>query len=151
MALDDRADKILRALRRNPDGMSRTAIFGLLGHSQSSDRISAALALLASKGLAQMYARYPGGRPGGRAAEIWTATEERESEESPSEAVSSEEPTKRDDQGAPVTASANRPERGLSDLCIRQLAEWYAEASYRDYSPGRHRRRCAPSWHPKAS
>jgi hypothetical protein len=82
-----------------------------------------------------MYARYTGGRPGGRAAEIWTATEERESEESPSEAVSSEEPTKRDDQGAPVTASANRPERGLSDLCIRQLAEWYAEASYRDYSP----------------
>jgi hypothetical protein len=36
---------------------------------------------------------------------------------------------------APVAVSPNGTERGLSDLRIRQLAEWYAEASYRDYSP----------------
>jgi hypothetical protein len=68
---DDVADEILRALRHNPEGMSRTAISDLFGRNQSASRLGAALALLASKGRARPGFRETGGRP----MEIWTAAE----------------------------------------------------------------------------
>jgi hypothetical protein len=68
---DSVADEILRALQRNPEGMSRTAIRDLFGRNRSADRIGTALALLASKGRAKMEIRQSGGRP----TEIWTAME----------------------------------------------------------------------------
>jgi hypothetical protein len=130
-SLGDVADEILRAIQRNPNGMSRTAIRDIFGRHQSGARLRAALALLASKGLARKGARQAVGR-GGRPTEIWTAAE-RDSKKSSPEVASSE--PKSNDQDAPVTANPNGTERGLNDLRIRQLAEWYAERACRLYSP----------------
>ena len=67
---DPVADEILRALRNTPDGMTRTAINDLFGRHQSSNRIAAALQLLATKGRARPEMRQTSGRP----SEIWFAT-----------------------------------------------------------------------------
>jgi hypothetical protein len=69
---DSVADDILRALHHNGgEGMTRTAIRDLFGRHQSADRVSAALALLASKDRAKMKIQHSGGRP----TEIWIAME----------------------------------------------------------------------------
>ena len=65
---DPVADEIMRALRHAPDGMTRTDIRDLFGRHRS-DRIGAALALLATKGRARPEKR----QTGGRAAEVWVA------------------------------------------------------------------------------
>ena len=67
---DPVADEILRALQNTPDGMTRTAINDLFGRHQSSNRIGAALQLLATKGRARPETRQTSGRP----SEIWFAT-----------------------------------------------------------------------------
>jgi hypothetical protein len=61
------ADEIDRALRRSPDGLSRSDISRLFNNHQSADRIGAALELLKSKGLAYYEAVQTGGAP----REIW--------------------------------------------------------------------------------
>src|SRR5262249_12363831 len=58
---DPVADEIMRALQHAPDGMTRTAIRDLFGRHRS-DRIGAALALLATKGRARREKRQTGGR-----------------------------------------------------------------------------------------
>jgi hypothetical protein len=108
------ADEILRAIQRNPNGMSRTVIRNIFGRHQPGSRIRAALSLLASKGLARKYVRQIGGRRS-RPTEIWTATEKRESRETPPEAAGSGQ--------------------GLSDHRIAELADWYAGRARRLYSP----------------
>jgi hypothetical protein len=65
---DPVADEIMRALQHAPDGMSRTAIRDLFGRHRT-DRIGAALALLATRGRARPEKR----QTGGRAAEVWVA------------------------------------------------------------------------------
>src|SRR5215831_15360945 len=68
------ADEILRALQHaSGEGMTRTAIRDLFGRHQSANRIGAALALLASRGRAEMKIRHSGGRP----VETWIAMEAR--------------------------------------------------------------------------
>lgn len=67
---DPIADTILNALRGQPDGLSRNEIMNLLGRHQSSDRVAAALTLLANKGIATSTHKATGGRP----VEIWTYT-----------------------------------------------------------------------------
>jgi 5S rRNA maturation endonuclease (ribonuclease M5) len=67
---DPVADEILRALQNTADGMTRTAINDLFGRHQSSNRIAAALQLLATKGRARPEMRQTSGRP----SEIWFAT-----------------------------------------------------------------------------
>ena len=49
--------------------MTRTAIRDLFGRNRSGDRISAALALLATRGRARMETRRTDGHP----AEVWVA------------------------------------------------------------------------------
>jgi hypothetical protein len=72
---DNVADDIMRALQNaGREGMSRTAIRDLFGRHQSADRISAALALLASRGRARTETRQTAGRP----TEIWIAMEARQ-------------------------------------------------------------------------
>jgi hypothetical protein len=67
---DNVADEILRALQlAGGEGMTRTAIRDLFVRHQSADRIGAALALLASRGRAEMEIRPSGGRP----VETWIA------------------------------------------------------------------------------
>jgi hypothetical protein len=67
---DPAADEILRALQQaGAAGMSRTAIRDLFGRNRSADRIGVALALLLTKGRAQMEPRTTGGRP----SEVWFA------------------------------------------------------------------------------
>jgi hypothetical protein len=64
------ADDILSALpQAGGAGMTRTEIRDLFGKHKSADRINAALALLAGKGLA----RSATSQTGGRAAEVWFA------------------------------------------------------------------------------
>ena len=67
---DPVADEILRALQNASDGMSRTAINTLFGRHQSSERIGAAMQLLAANGHARQEIKHTGGRP----SEIWFAT-----------------------------------------------------------------------------
>jgi hypothetical protein len=67
---DPVADEILRALQNAPGGMTRTAINELFGRHQRSDRIGAALQLLATRGRARPETRLTSGRP----SEIWFAT-----------------------------------------------------------------------------
>jgi Protein of unknown function (DUF3987) len=67
---DPVADEILRALQNAPEGMTRTAINDLFGRHQPSNRIGAALQLLATKGRARPETRQTSGRP----SEIWFAT-----------------------------------------------------------------------------
>jgi hypothetical protein len=67
---DPVADEIARALQRaGPQGMTRTAIRDLFGRNRSGDRISAALALLATRGRARMETRRTSGHP----VEAWVA------------------------------------------------------------------------------
>jgi hypothetical protein len=66
---DSVADDILRALQNAPAGMTRTAISDLFGRHQSSNRIGAALQLLATKGRARPETK----QTGGRSSEIWFA------------------------------------------------------------------------------
>jgi hypothetical protein len=69
---DPVADEILRALKRaGKGGLTRTIIRGLFSGHQSSDRLSAALAMLLSKGLARVKTRESRGRP----TEVWYAQE----------------------------------------------------------------------------
>jgi hypothetical protein len=71
-ALGDRvADEILRSLRANPAGVTRTDISALFKRHESADRIGIALDLLARLGLAEC-SQQPG--QGGRPAEVWAAT-----------------------------------------------------------------------------
>ena len=65
---DEVADEILRSLRQ-VDGMTRTDISNHFGRHRSSGRVSAALALLAGKGLARCESMSTGGRP----VETWFA------------------------------------------------------------------------------
>jgi hypothetical protein len=67
---DPVADDILRALRTRSDGMTRTAISDLFARHQSSNRIGAALQLLATKGRARPEMK----QTIGRSSEIWFAT-----------------------------------------------------------------------------
>jgi hypothetical protein len=67
---DPIADEISRALQlAGPEGITRTSIRDLFGRNRSSDRIGAALALLATKGRARMETRKTSGHP----AEVWVA------------------------------------------------------------------------------
>ena len=67
---DPVADEILQALRHaSSEGMSRTAIRDLFGRNRSSERIGAALQLLATKGRARPETNQTGGRP----LETWFA------------------------------------------------------------------------------
>jgi hypothetical protein len=68
---DPIADAILGALRRKPEGMSRTDVsrIALGGHASSGD-IAAALGLLQKRGLAVVQQVTTGGRP----SELWIAT-----------------------------------------------------------------------------
>lgn len=68
---DSEGDEILRALRENPDGLTRTEISNLFGRNLPSWRLSGALQLLAAEGLA-FAARERTGN--GRPAERWRAT-----------------------------------------------------------------------------
>ncbi|MGC2780371.1 MAG: hypothetical protein WA418_32525, partial [Bradyrhizobium sp.] len=68
---DPTADEILAALRQaGGGGMTRTLIRDLFGKHKTADRINAALALLASKGLVRWSSASTGGRP----VEIWYIT-----------------------------------------------------------------------------
>jgi hypothetical protein len=67
---DPVADDILRALQAASDGMTRTAISDLFGRHQSSNKIGAALQLLATKGRVRSETR----QTSGRSSEIWFAT-----------------------------------------------------------------------------
>jgi hypothetical protein len=67
---DPVADEIARALQHaGAQGMTRTAIRDLFGRNRSGDRISAALALLATRGRARMETRRTSGHP----VEVWVA------------------------------------------------------------------------------
>jgi len=66
------ADEILGALRRAPDGLTRTQISEALGRNQKADRINRSLALIERNGLARCM--QIGGGPGeGRPVERWFA------------------------------------------------------------------------------
>jgi hypothetical protein len=60
---DPTADDILEALRREPDGLTRTNIRDLFKRNRSADRISGALALLLRSGLARFETEKTEGRP----------------------------------------------------------------------------------------
>jgi hypothetical protein len=60
---DPLADEILRSLRNQPGGMTRTQIRDLLGRHQRSDAIGQALGTLLSLGLARTETRETNGRP----------------------------------------------------------------------------------------
>ena len=63
---DTVADKILRALRCNSEGLTRTAISDLFGRNKEQARIDHALGLLAAAGVAKGGPEKSGGRPGER-------------------------------------------------------------------------------------
>jgi hypothetical protein len=64
------ADEILRALRANPEGMTRTAISDLFGRHHPKDRIGKALSILLQHGLANFFTEKD---TGGRPVERWRA------------------------------------------------------------------------------
>jgi hypothetical protein len=68
---DPIADEILLALRRSPEGMTRTAISSLFSHHSRADQIGIALAALQASGRARLEMKSSGGRP----AETWFAVE----------------------------------------------------------------------------
>jgi Protein of unknown function (DUF3987) len=61
------ADRILRALRANPEGLTRTDIRDLFGRNRGEPEIDAILRCLAERSLAICVTRATGGRP----AELW--------------------------------------------------------------------------------
>ena len=63
------ADRILEALRSNPDGLTRTQIRDLFGRNMDADRLEQALVLLEQAGYARRVTEQTGGRP----AERWFA------------------------------------------------------------------------------
>ncbi len=64
------ADELLAALRRAGDaGLTRSAIRDLFGRHQRGERMTAALELLATRGLARRTEEQTGGRP----SEVWRA------------------------------------------------------------------------------
>src|SRR5262249_25441213 len=65
---DPVADEILKALRRNPTGMTRTEISGLFNRNRTAGQIGAALKLLQREGKIRCE-RVDDGK--GRPAEIW--------------------------------------------------------------------------------
>jgi hypothetical protein len=67
---DPVADELLYALRRRPDGMTRTEIRDLFGRHRAGPRIDAALAILAGSGVAASSTEQTSGRP----VERWRAT-----------------------------------------------------------------------------
>ena len=67
---DDVADTIYQALRRSPDGLSRTEISDLFGRNKSASRIATALALLLRNGMAAPFTEATGGAP----RERWKVT-----------------------------------------------------------------------------
>jgi hypothetical protein len=66
------ADKILRALRGNPNGLTRDEIRELFHRDKSSEEIERALGLLAERHLAETVRKVTGKR--GRPTERWLAT-----------------------------------------------------------------------------
>lgn len=60
---DPVADDLLRLLRSNPEGLTRTEIMGYFGRNQSTDRIGRALGLLQQFKLAEGRKSPSGGRP----------------------------------------------------------------------------------------
>jgi hypothetical protein len=64
------ADEILRALRANPEGLSRTELSALFGRHKSAAQIENALRTLAEMGLAEPLQI----ETEGRSAEVWRAT-----------------------------------------------------------------------------
>lgn len=68
---DPVADEILRVLRVNPDGQTRTEIWQHFQRHKSKQRIDAALAMLEDYKLARMETEDTGGRP----SERWFATD----------------------------------------------------------------------------
>jgi hypothetical protein len=66
---DPVADDLLRLLRAAPDGLSRNQMYDHFGRNVASERISQALALLASHRLATVETQQTGGRP----REVWKA------------------------------------------------------------------------------
>jgi hypothetical protein len=67
---DPVADDILTALRRRPEGMTRTAISDLFGRNRTANQIGAALAML----LKLDRVHFKQGQTGGRPVETWFAT-----------------------------------------------------------------------------
>lgn len=67
---DPAADSILDALKRNPNGLTRTDIRDLFKRNLSAERIEAALAVLLRSGKANCLTDNTGGRP----AERWVAS-----------------------------------------------------------------------------
>jgi len=67
---DVTADTIRAALRRNPNGLTRTEISSLFDRHQSADQVMRALELLRSQQMAEFRSRPTKGRP----AERWFAT-----------------------------------------------------------------------------
>ncbi len=70
---DPTADEILRALRENRAGMTRTEISALFGRNKSAGQISRALAALLEAGRVRKTV-LPADDTGGRPAELWQAT-----------------------------------------------------------------------------
>jgi hypothetical protein len=60
------ADRILRALRFTPEGLTRTGLSDLLGRNKDQATIDRALSFLASAGVAKRIREQSGGRPGER-------------------------------------------------------------------------------------
>jgi len=65
------ADELLRALRKNADGLSRTEIRDFFGRNRRSDEIERALTTLAQNGLGRLALEQGGGK--GRPSERWVA------------------------------------------------------------------------------
>lgn len=63
---DPAADQILEALKRSPDGMTRTDISHLFGKHKSGERIDQALAILAGRGFIKKVKEPTSGRPADR-------------------------------------------------------------------------------------
>ena len=64
---DPVADELLRGLRQNPAGLTRTDLSSLLGRHVDASQIARALAALADQGLACGHTEHTGGRP----RELW--------------------------------------------------------------------------------
>lgn len=65
---DPVADKILEALRRDQNGLTRSEISDLFGRHRSAERIDQALAILAGRGLVE---KTKDVSTGGRYASLW--------------------------------------------------------------------------------
>ena len=57
------ADEILRALRANPSGLTRTQISELFRHNRNANQITQALSVLLQHGFASSKTEVSGGRP----------------------------------------------------------------------------------------